>query len=72
LSDYLKSINFERTTADPCVYVKNALNGLVVIAVYDDLVVVAKTIEEMTNPKECLLKQFKMKDTTALVSQLTK
>ena len=63
MSDYLKSINFEQSTADPCVYVKNTSSGLLVIAVYvDDLIIVAKTTEKMTNVKESLSKQFKMKD----------
>jgi len=57
------SISFEQSTADPCVYVKRASSGIVVIAVYeDDLMVAANTMEEMTNVKECLSSQFRMKD----------
>ena len=57
------SISFEQSTADPCVYVKRASSGIVVIAVYvDDLIVAANTMEEMTKVKECLSSQFRMKD----------
>jgi len=63
LSDYLTLIGFEQSTADPCVYTKRAVSSMVVIAVYvDDLIVAANTMEEMTNVKECLSRQFRMKD----------
>ena len=50
------SLSFEQSTADPCVYVKRASSGIVVIAVnVDDLIVAVNTMEEMKNIKECLI-----------------
>ena len=42
-NDYLKSLKFEQSAADPCVYVKDT-DSLTIVAVYvDDLIVVANT-----------------------------
>ena len=44
-------------------YIKRAQSNIPVIAVHvDDLIVFANTMEKMINVKECLLRQFKMKD----------
>ena len=62
LSDYLESLGFAQSSADPCVYVKSS-DPMVIIAVYvDDLPILAKTEADMTNVKNCLASQFKMKD----------
>ena len=63
LNDYLKSIEFKHSAADPCVYIKKNTTTLTIIAVYvDDLIVITNTVEEMTWVKETLASQFKMKD----------
>jgi len=68
LSDYLKLIGFEQSTADPCVHTKRAPNSMVVIAVYvDDLIVVADTMEEMTKVKECLSRKYGTSSNGALM-----
>ena len=60
-SEYLRSIGFEQSVADPCVYVKN--KGHLVVAVYvDDLIIIANTAEEMRKVKEILSVRFKMTD----------
>ena len=62
LQEYLESIGFVQSVADPCVYVRNS-KTLTVIAVYvDDLILLAKTVEEMQAVKKNLAAQFKMKD----------
>ena len=62
-NDYLKSIDFEQSTADPCVYIKKKADSLTIVAVYvDDLIVIANTAEEMTKVKEDLTVRFRIKD----------
>ena len=63
LNDFLKSIEFEQSVADPCVYVKKTKDHLVIVAVYvDDLIIIANTSEEMAKIKEILSVRFKMTD----------
>ena len=60
---YLESINFKQSTADPCVFVSSEGPDLTIIAVYvDDLIVIAKTPETMKKIKDSLGAPFKMKD----------
>ena len=62
-NDYLKSIDFEQSTADPCVYIKKKADSLTIVTVcVDDLIVIANTAEEMTKVKEVLTVRFRMKD----------
>ena len=59
---YMESIGFKQSTADPCVYIQIA-DTITIVAVYvDDLIVITKTPEEMMRIKETLATQFKMKD----------
>lgn len=62
LDDKLKRMGFAQTTGDPCIY--TALEGeMFIIAVYvDDILLAGKSDERMTQVKEALAKQFKMKD----------
>lgn len=63
LNDYLKSIGFKQSVADPCVYVKKNNDHLLLVVVYmDDLIIIANTAEEMTKVKESLSVRFKMTD----------
>ena len=53
---------FKQSAADPCVFVWTT-DTVTIIAVYmDDLIVVAKTPEEMQEVKNILITRFKMKD----------
>ena len=62
-SDYLKSMGFEQSVAEPCVYVKKNKDHLLVVAVYvGDLIIIANTAEEMMKVKETLSARFKMTD----------
>jgi len=62
LDDKLKGIGFAQTTGDPCIY--TALEGeMFIIAVYvDDILLAGKSDRRMTEVKQALSKQFKMKD----------
>ena len=45
--EHMESIRFKRSAADPCVYIPTA-DTMTIVAVYvDDLIVIAKTAEEM-------------------------
>lgn len=62
-SDYLKSIEFVQSAADPCVYIKKNTDSPTIVTVYvDDLIVIANIAEEMIRVKKILAGQFKMKD----------
>ena len=62
LKEYLLSIGFTQSSADPCVFVKKS-DTLTVIAVYvDDLIILTKNSDEITKIKEILNFRFKMKD----------
>lgn len=62
LCEHLKSISFKERTADPCVFIHQR-KDLQIIAVYvDDLILLAKTSEEMQQLKKDLSRRFKMKD----------
>ena len=61
-STVFKKYKFKQSTADPCVYIRNA-ETMIIVAVYvDDLIVIAETEEEMKKVKQSLSAQFKMKD----------
>ena len=60
--EYMESIGFKQSTADPCVYVRST-ETLAVVAIYvDDLIIVTQTTAEMQELKNNLAAQFKMKD----------
>ena len=61
-SEYLKSIDFAQSGADPCVYIKTT-NPIAILAVYvDDLALLTNKEADMKDVKACLEAQFKMKD----------
>ena len=63
LCDHLKSLGFKESGADSCVFIKNESNNLKIIAVYvDDLILIAKSLNEIQQIKDSLSKTFKMKD----------
>ena len=61
-TEFMESIGFQQSSADPCIYVQNA-DTLSIVAVYvDDLIMATKTQEEMQQVKQLLQSRFKMKD----------
>ena len=59
---YMESIGFEQSPADPCVYFQYG-DTVTIVAVYvDDLIIISKTAEEMRTIKKNLLARFKMKN----------
>ena len=61
--EYLISIGFQQSEADPCVYIQAKDDAITIIAVYvDDLILITKTKEEMEQVKDSLKIKFKMKD----------
>ena len=60
--EYMNSIGFNQSGADPCVYIRTA-STMTIVAVYvDDLILITKTVEEMQEVKKSLAAQFKMKN----------
>jgi len=63
LHDFLVSMAFVRSSADPCVYISWIENHLTIIAVYvDDLLIMGDTELEVVRVKNSLSKRFEMKD----------
>ena len=63
LDQYLLSIGFKPTAADPCLYVRNIKEELVLLAVYvDDIVVAASTKALEIAVKKELMSKFEMTD----------
>ena len=62
--EYMESVNFKQSTADPCIFVKAEETGeMAIVAVYvDDLIIVTRTNEKMKEIKKSLTSMFKMKD----------
>ena len=62
LSRFVESIGYSLSSADPCIFVREA-DTLSIIAVYvDDLIIATQTEEEMKQVKELFQSQFMMKD----------
>lgn len=63
LNSYLLELSFKQSDADPCIYIKNANDTKIVLAVYvDDLIIMTDTESDMTDIKHALESKFKMKD----------
>ena len=61
--EYMESIHYKQSAADPCVFIKAEKEGITIVAVYvDDLIIFAKTAEKMDEVKKNLATKFKMKD----------
>ena len=66
----MRSVGFNQSAADPCIYIRDG-NSISVVAVYVDYLIIAtKTVEEIETLKQLLQSQFKMKDMGELHSCL--
>jgi len=62
-TDHLKSLGVKESGADPCLFIRvNKSRKLQIIGVYDDLILLTETIQEVQEMKEDLANAFKMKD----------
>ena len=56
-------LGFQTSHADPCIYVKHDKEGVMIIALYvDDLLLVAKTTSQISWMKKMFSERFEMKD----------
>lgn len=63
LDEKLRMLGLKPSTADPCVYTLGDGEDIVILTVYvDDLVLASKNNSKLTNLRENLKKEFKMKD----------
>ena len=63
LDSKLKSMGFEQTMGNPCIYVKEECGEIFIIAVYvDDILLAGKTDQKINEVKQALAELFKMKD----------
>lgn len=63
LTEFLDSIKFNQNAADPCVLIRVKGEDVTIVAVYvDDLIIIAKDLDQMNEVKRNLTTQFKMKD----------
>ena len=63
LNDYLLTNGYESNPVDPCVYTKQFVNGIVVILIWvDDLIIGASDEHLLCDVKQMLNAKFKMKD----------
>ena len=51
--EYMESIHYKQSAADPCVFIKTEKEGITIVAVYvDDLIIFAKTAEKVDEVKK--------------------
>ena len=63
LTQHVKSLGFEESGADPCIFTRKKNQKVEIIAIYvDDLIAITETDEEMRRLKKSLTSIFKMKD----------
>ena len=63
LHDYLVNIGYKQSPSEPCLYTRKEKNRFEALCVYvDDLLLIAENSKEMTNMKNELSCNFKMKD----------
>ena len=61
--EFMISLGFEQSTADPCVFIREVNDQLAIVAVHvDDLILLTETEQEMIKLKASLATRFKMKD----------
>ena len=63
LTQHVKSLGFEESGADSCIFTRRKNQKVEIIAIYvDDLIAITETDEEMRRLKKSLTSTFKMKD----------
>lgn len=63
LDSYLKTMGFKQSTSDPCIYTSNTTDGLFILAVYvDDILVAGKSQQKIDEIKAELGRRFQLKD----------
>ena len=63
LTQHVKSLGFEESGTDPCIFTRRKNQKVEIIAIYvDDLIAITETDEEMRRLKKSLTSTFKMKD----------
>ena len=63
IDDFLKSLEFSRSAADQCVYIRDRNAVKTIIAIYvDDLVIMCDDEQELIDVKQTLAGRFRMKD----------
>jgi hypothetical protein len=63
IDTYLESIGLTRTSADNCVYFKRSNDGIIIVTVYvDDLLIFANKMSEIDELKKRLNEKFEMAD----------
>jgi hypothetical protein len=61
LRQHLKSLGFQQSSCDPCIYI-NSTSGIIVAVWVDDLIILGKDINSIDKVKEGLRAEFEMKD----------
>ena len=63
LDNYLKELNFEQCSSDPCLYTCIKDDNMCILAVYvDDIILASDSIERINEVKASLHNRYKMKD----------
>ena len=67
LSDFFRSLNFQQSNVDACLFMKTQESGAVYIVIWvDDLVIAASNELDLSNIKQTLKRRFRMKDMGSL------
>ena len=61
LCRYLKSVNFQQSSCDPCIYINNS-TGVIIAVWVDNLIILGKDLNSIDKVKEGLRAEFEMKD----------
>src|SRR5271156_7013121 len=61
LRQHLKSLDFQQSSCDPCIYINNA-SGIIIAVWVDDLIILGKDLNSIDKVKEGLWAEFEMKD----------
>ena len=61
LCQHLKSLGFQQSSCDPCIFINNA-SGVIIAVWVDDLIILGKDLSSIDKVKEGLRAEFEMKD----------
>ena len=63
LHQYLQDMDFEQSSADPCVFIKHIENDVIILLVWVDDIIIASSFKELMDDfKQKLSNRFNMKD----------